>query len=166
MQFAPTCLTGCETSLAGTARGGIFLRSRGDASNGRTYVGVFGSGMLSHVAVQKVVLAALLKAPTLCDGPADAIDPSWTLMRYFNSLCELARGATLVQGDVREYLNAVWHRIGLTADAPRSRQAMTLRSMQCRAPWATRSRRPPPAPPRRQSSVAQPHRRSARRNRR
>ena len=45
-------------------------------------------------------------------------------------------GATLVQGDVREYLNAVWHRIGLTADAPRSRQAMTLRSVQCRAPWA------------------------------
>ena len=65
----------------------------------------------------QVVLAALLQAPALCDGPADAIDPYWTLMCYFNSLRELGRAATLVQADVREYLNAVWHRIGLTADA-------------------------------------------------
>ena len=63
------------------------------------------------------VLAALLQAPALCDGPANAIDPYWTLMCYFNSLRELGRGATLVQADVREYLNAVWHRIGSTADA-------------------------------------------------
>src|SRR5271166_3121363 len=58
--------------------GESFFAVEGDAANGRTYVGVFGSAMPSHVTVQKVVLAALLQAPALCDGPANAIDPYWT----------------------------------------------------------------------------------------
>lgn len=89
---------------------------------GRLYVGVLGSALSSHVVAQIRTVAALLQAPALLSEPAcasigDALrDPYWTLMCYFNSLRELGRAATLIQADIREYLNAVWDRIGLRAD--------------------------------------------------
>lgn len=82
-------------------------------SAGRTYVGVLASALPSHVMAQVVTLAVLLQAPALIDAPDEAIDPYWTLMCYFNSLRELGRASTLVQADIREYLNSLWSRIGL-----------------------------------------------------
>jgi hypothetical protein len=87
---------------------------------GRLYVGVMGSALSSHVVAQIRTVAALLQAPALLAKPAckdlpdNLRDPYWTLMAYFNSLRELGRAATLIQADIREYLNAVWDRIGLT----------------------------------------------------
>ncbi|WP_338501526.1 helicase-related protein [Sphingomonas kaistensis] len=98
-----------------------FAQERKDVC-GRLYVGVLGSALSSHVVAQIRTVSALLQAPALlakpaCEPVSDAFrDPYWTLMCYFNSLRELGRAATLIQADIREYLNAVWDRIGLRAD--------------------------------------------------
>jgi len=99
----------------------FFATERADVP-GRLYVGVCASALSSHVVSQIRTVAALLQAPALLKNPACADipeelrDPYWTLMSYFNSLRELGRAATLTQADIREYLNAVWDRIGLRAD--------------------------------------------------
>jgi hypothetical protein len=97
----------------GLVAGESFFAHEGTDVPGRTYVGVLASALPSHVTAQVRTLAALLQAPALVDAPEDAKDPYWTLMVYFNSLRELGRASTLVQADIREYLNSVWDRIGL-----------------------------------------------------
>lgn len=83
---------------------------------GRTYVGVLGSGLSSHVVAQIRVTAALLQAPANLKGAAtdEALDPYWSLITYFNSLRELGRASTLIQADIREYLNWIWQRTGVS----------------------------------------------------
>jgi hypothetical protein len=83
---------------------------------GRTYVGVLGSGLSSHVVAQIRVTAALLQAPANLKGlvPDEALDPYWSLITYFNSLRELGRASTLIQADIREYLNWIWQRTGIS----------------------------------------------------
>lgn len=102
----------------GLQAGESFFASEGRKEDGRTYVGVLASALPSHVTAQVRVLSTLLQAPALVSGPGTASleDPYWTLVVYFNSLRELGRAATLVQADIREYLNAVWDRIGLRED--------------------------------------------------
>jgi hypothetical protein len=93
-----------------------FFAQEGSHADGRTYVGVLASALPSHITAQVWTLSVLLQAPNLFDGPSDFIDPYWTLMTYFNSLRELGRAATLVQADIRERLNAVWDRIGISKE--------------------------------------------------
>ncbi|MGA7520900.1 MAG: helicase-related protein [Acidobacteriaceae bacterium] len=84
---------------------------------GRLYVGIFGTALPSHVTAQVRVMSALLQAPKLFEPVSpDVIDPYWTMMGYFNSLRELGHAATLIRADIREYLNAVWDRLGLRLD--------------------------------------------------
>jgi hypothetical protein len=97
----------------GLVAGESFFAFEGLGIAGRTYVGVLATALSSHVTAQVRTLATLLQAPALVEGPDEAIDPYWTLMVYFNSLRELGRASTLVQADIREYLNSVWDRIGL-----------------------------------------------------
>jgi hypothetical protein len=97
----------------GLVAGESFFAREGKETAGRTYVGVLATALSSHVTAQKVVLATLLQSSALADGPDAAVDPYWTLMVYFNSLRELGRASTLVQADIREYLNSLWDRIGL-----------------------------------------------------
>jgi hypothetical protein len=97
----------------GLVAGESFFAREGKETAGRTYVGVLATALSSHVTAQKVVLATLLQSVALADGPDAALDPYWTLMVYFNSLRELGRASTLVQADIREYLNSLWDRIGL-----------------------------------------------------
>ncbi len=97
-----------------------FFAREGSAADGRTYVGVLASALPSHITAQVWTLSILLQAPRLFDGPEEAIDPYWTLIAYFNSLRELGRAATLVQADIRERLNAVWDRIGISKDMMRA----------------------------------------------
>lgn len=101
----------------GLRAGESFFAREGSGSAGRTYVGVLATAVPSHVTAQVRTLATLLQAPALATGGGDIdalVDPYWTLVVYFNSLRELGRASTLVQADIREYLNAVWDRLGLS----------------------------------------------------
>jgi hypothetical protein len=116
-------LYGRESSLfppQGLSADDSFFAREGSAVDGRTYVGVLASALPSHITAQVWTLSILLQAPKLFDGAGDAIDPYWTLMAYFNSLRELGRAATLVQADIRERLNAVWDRIGISKEMMRA----------------------------------------------
>jgi hypothetical protein len=101
----------------GLIAGESFFAQEGRHIPGRTYVGVLATALPSHVTAQVRTLATLLQAPALLQtaaGDVDKfIDPYWSLVVYFNSLRELGRASTLVQADIREYLNALWDRIGL-----------------------------------------------------
>lgn len=101
----------------GLVAGESFFAREGRGVPGRTYVGVLATALPSHVTAQVRTLATLLQAPALlqtANGDVDKyIDPYWSLVVYFNSLRELGRASTLVQADIREYLNALWDRVGL-----------------------------------------------------
>ena len=96
--------------------GESFFARENTAGAGRLYVGVFASALPSHVTAQIRVVSALLQAvKSLAISEPSLMDPYWTLMAYFNSIRELGHAATLIRADIREYLNAVWDRQGLTA---------------------------------------------------
>lgn len=104
----------------------FFARENPEAA-GRTYVGVFASALPSHVTAQIRVISALLQAVKLLGTTEPAIlDPYWTLMAYFNSIRELGHAATLIRADIREYMNAMWDRIGLSS-AVAGQEALKLR---------------------------------------
>ena len=66
-------------------------------------------------------MGALLQAPKLfAVRDPEVIDPYWTLMGYFNSLRELGHAATLIRADIREFLNAMWDRLGLRLEIVKS----------------------------------------------
>ena len=91
----------------------FFAEERVDET-GRLYVGVFATALPSHVTAQVRTMGALLQAPRLFGArSAETIDPYWTMMGYFNSLRELGHAATLIRADIREFLNAMWDRLGL-----------------------------------------------------
>lgn len=96
----------------------FFAEERTDVP-GRTYVGVCGSGLSSHVVAQIRTIAALLQTPATAAGSyaPEEIDPYWSLVAYFNSLRELGRASTLIQADIREYLNWTWARSGISDTA-------------------------------------------------
>lgn len=80
---------------------------------GRTYAGVFCSGLPSPITTQVRVLAALLQGPcTVEEAHPKDLDPYWTLMVYFNSMRELGHAATLIRADIKEYLRVVAWRKG------------------------------------------------------
>jgi hypothetical protein len=91
----------------------FFAEERPDVT-GRAYVGFMGTANPSHVTSQVRAMAALLQAPLIAErdghGP---IDPYFTLIAYYNSLRELGQAATLINADIREYLNVVWDRMGI-----------------------------------------------------
>ena len=112
----PTALFPPQALRAGDS---FFAEEREDRE-GRQYVGVFANALPSHVTSQVRTMGALLQAPM--SSPIKeftAVDPYWTLMGYFNSLRELGNAATLIRADIREYMNAMWDRLGLRLDVAR-----------------------------------------------
>lgn len=93
----------------------FFAEERRDRP-GRLYVGVFATGLPSQQTAMVRTMAALLQAPaSIYSGDAQALDPYWTLVAYFNSIRELGSAATLVSADIREYLGITYERLGLTS---------------------------------------------------
>jgi hypothetical protein len=102
----------------GLSAGDSFFAEEDKKLAGRLYVGVFGTALSSHVTAQVRVMSALLQAVKCVTAPsADALNPYWTLMAYFNSLRELGHAATLIRADIREHLNAVWDRLNIRKPA-------------------------------------------------
>ena len=101
--------------------GDSFFAEEREDKVGRLYVGVFATALPSHVTAQVRTMGALLQAPKLfAASDPDVIDPYWTMMGYFNSLRELGHAATLIRADIREFLNAMWDRLGLRLDVARA----------------------------------------------
>ena len=104
--------------------GDSFFAEEREDQIGRLYTGVFATALTSHVTSQIRVMGALLQAPGLYQAATpDVIDPYWTMIGYFNSLRELGHAATLIRADIREYLNAMWDRLGLRLNVARNLQA-------------------------------------------
>lgn len=95
----------------------FFARENADKP-GRCYLGLFASALPSHVTAQIRVVSALLQSvKSLAVKDPELLDPFWTLMVYFNSIRELGHAATLIRADIREHMNAMWDRQGLTKAA-------------------------------------------------
>lgn len=95
--------------------GNSFFAKEDASKPGRCYLGVFASALPSHVTAQIRILSALLQsAKSIAVKDPQSLDPFWTLMVYFNSIRELGHAATLIRADIREYMNAMWDRQGLT----------------------------------------------------
>jgi hypothetical protein len=84
------------------------------AKSGREYVGIMCTAAPSPITALVRSSASLLqgiRAIELPDGATEQDrDPWWTLVMYFNALRELGRAATLVEGDIPEYLNTMQRR--------------------------------------------------------
>ena len=108
--------------------GDSFFAEEREDQVGRVYVGVFATALASHVTAQIRTMGALLQAPRLCksDNP-EVVDPYWTMLGYFNSLRELGHAATLIRADIREFLNAMWDRLGLRLDVGEADSAIARR---------------------------------------
>ena len=111
--------------------GESFFARIDNESAGRMFAGVHASGLPSHTTAQVRVLAALLqgvKSATANDEKER--DPYWTNVVYFNSLRELGHAATLIQADIREYLNAVWSRKGIHKEGQNDPRRFTNRAIE------------------------------------
>lgn len=98
----------------GLKAGDSFFAEENTQAAGRLYIGVFGSALSSFITAEIRIFSALLQS-VYCASFADSksLDPYITLLGYFNSLRELGHAATLVRADIREYINAMWDRLGI-----------------------------------------------------
>ena len=95
--------------------GDSFFAEENTTKPGRCYLGVFATALPSHVTAQIRVVSALLQSvKSIAIKDPQLLDPFWTLMIYFNSIRELGHAATLIRADIREHMNAMWDRQGLT----------------------------------------------------
>jgi hypothetical protein len=95
--------------------GNSFFAEENLTKPGRSYIGVFASALPSHVTAQiRVISAVLQSVKSINTKDVPFLDPYWTLMVYFNSIRELGHAATLIRADIREHMNAMWDRQGLT----------------------------------------------------
>lgn len=84
--------------------------SSGNLERGRLYVGIHAPGLGSIQTAQVRSFAAVLAAPLEMD--AEARDPWWTLLLFFNSLRELGGTVSLLQSDIPDYLKTIRSRSG------------------------------------------------------
>ena len=94
--------------------GDSFFAEEREDQVGRIYTGVFATALTSHIISQTRTISALLQAPKMINSSSpELVDPYWTLMAYFNTLRELGHAATLINADIKDYLNVMWRRLDL-----------------------------------------------------
>jgi hypothetical protein len=98
--FPPHGIDASDSFFAQYARNGD-----GTLKHGRRYVGLSAPGLGSMLTAEVRAFSSLLQAAK--DLPENERDPWWTVLAYFNSLRELGIGVSLMQSDVREYLDVI-----------------------------------------------------------
>lgn len=94
--------------------GDSFFAFEDEEAPGRMYAGVYAAAGISHAMAQIRVISALLQGvKSIAVEDNTKRDFYWTILNYFNSLRELGHAATLINADIREYLNAMWIRKGI-----------------------------------------------------
>jgi hypothetical protein len=87
----------------------------GALSEGRLYLGIFGSDYGSILTTQTRAFAAALYAPHHFETPAQK-DPWWTLLAFYNSIRELGGAKTLFDADIRSRLKFLFNRAGAPSE--------------------------------------------------
>ena len=80
---------------------------------GRKYVGLLPAGKTKVLAESRAMAAMLQKVYTF-DLPEEVKDKFWTLTAYYNSLKDLGKGMTLVEDDVKDFINRTANRMFTT----------------------------------------------------
>ena len=89
--------------------------SSGALSEGRMYLGIFGSDYGSILTTQTRAFAAALYTPYHFETPAQK-DPWWTLLAFYNSIRELGGAKTLFDADIRSRLKFLFNRAGAPSE--------------------------------------------------
>lgn len=89
--------------------------SSGTLSEGRLYLGIFGSDYGSILTTQTRAFAAALYAPHHFETLAQK-DPWWTLLAFYNSIRELGGAKTLFDADIRSRLKFLFNRAGAPSE--------------------------------------------------
>lgn len=121
--FPPPGLDAGDSFFAQFAR-----EESGALSRGRVYVGVHGPALGSLQTAQVRTIAALLQAPQPFE--AEARDPWWSLLLFFNSLRELGSTLSLIQSDIPDHLRVLKNRLAL--DWPALRQLRRIEELTSR----------------------------------
>lgn len=87
----------------------------GSLSEGRLYLGLFGSDYGSILTTQTRAFASALYAPHFFENAAQK-DPWWTLLAFYNSIRELGGAKTLFDADIRSRLKYLFNREGIPSE--------------------------------------------------
>jgi len=106
--FPPSGLEAGDSFFARDARS-----DDGSLLPGRLYVGVLASAHGSFQTTQARIYACLMQHAANMETTAEAKDPWWTLLCFFNSLRELGGAASLFVSDTKDYLRVILDRQGV-----------------------------------------------------
>lgn len=90
----------------------------GSLSEGRLYLGIFGSDYGSILTTQTRAFASALYAPHFFEKTAQK-DPWWTLLAFYNSIRELGGAKTLFDADIRSRLKYLFNKDGIPSEKRR-----------------------------------------------
>ena len=100
---------------------GVYARTQdGTLDHGRLYIGVHAENYGSILTAQVRGFSALLSRPTTFDETADARDPWWTVLGFYNSIRELGGARTLFDSDIRSRIKFIQNREGITDKSRRN----------------------------------------------
>lgn len=92
-----------------------FFAIEDKGADGRKYVGLFCSSATSpQITTSKIVSSILVSGKILEKNAVNSkvFDPYWTQLIYFNSIRELMAGATLINDDVKDYIQGIYSKKG------------------------------------------------------
>lgn len=132
--FPPQGLDEGSSFFAETA-----LNEDGKPAPGRKYLGIYSGSLSSMQSLQVRVASASLQAGRLLrtmNLDEKAVDGYWTNLNFFNSLRELGNTVSLIESDVRDYLQGIRRRDGSNLRWPENVMELTSRKQTDEIPKA------------------------------